>query len=65
MLIEKEELDLRAGGVFQVESVDDFYQEKKDSLSFVREPVDIPPGQYAIYADGSGNVIWFLDFTNE
>ncbi|KMY44707.1 hypothetical protein AC622_11100 [Bacillus sp. FJAT-27916] len=65
LLIENDEHDLGAGGVFLVESVDDFFQEKKDTLTFVREPVDIPPGRYAIYKDGSGNVIRIIDFTNE
>ncbi len=65
LLIENDERDLGAGGVFLVESVDEFFQEKKDILTFVREPVDIPPGRYAIYKDGSGNVIRIIDFTNE
>ena len=65
LLIENDEHDLGAGGVFLVESVDEFFQEKKDILTFVREPVDIPPGRYAIYKDGSGNVIRIIDFTNE
>ncbi|WP_462406670.1 hypothetical protein [Gracilibacillus sp. Marseille-QA3620] len=42
LLIENDEHDLGAGGVFLVESVDEFFQEKKDILTFVREPVDIP-----------------------
>ncbi len=65
LLIENDEHDLGAGGVFLVESVDEFFQEKKDILTFVREPVDIPPGRYAIYKDGSGNVIRIINFTNK
>ena len=64
LLIENDEHDLGAGGVFLVESVDEFFREKKDVLTFVREPVDIPPGRYAIYKDGSGNVIRVVDFMN-
>ncbi len=64
LLIENDEHDLGAGGVFLVKSVDEFFGEKKESLSFVREPVDIPPGRYAIYKDGSGNVIRVIDFSN-
>ena len=64
LLIENDEHDLGAGGVFLVESVDEFFQEKKDILTFVREPVDIPPVRYAIYKDGSGNVIRVVDFMN-
>ncbi len=37
LLIENDEHDLGAGGVFRVNSVDEFFEEKKDSLSFVKE----------------------------
>lgn len=65
LLIEDEELELSAGGIFLVESVDTFYRENKDKLEFVKEPVDIPPGRYAIYKDISGNHLRIIDFTNE
>ena len=63
MLIEDDEHELGPGGVFQIESVDGFYQENKQNLTFVKEPIDIPPGRYAIYKDNSGNPIRIIDFT--
>ncbi len=65
LLIEDDEQDLSAGGIFLVDSVDDFYHEKKNVLKFVKEPVDIPPGRYAIYQDHDENPIRIIDFTNE
>lgn len=65
LLIEDDEQDLSAGGVFLVDSVDTFFKENKDQLQFVKEPIDIPPGRYAIYQDNSGNYIRIIDFTNE
>lgn len=65
LLIEDDEQDLRPGGVFQVDSVDEFYQTNKESLTFSKEPVDIPPGRYAIYEDNSGNLIRIIDFSKE
>lgn len=65
LLIEEEEKELAAGGVFLVDSVDGYFEEHKDVLTFVKEPVDIPPGRYAIYKDNSGNYIRILDFSKE
>ncbi|MEH7223441.1 VOC family protein [Bacillus sp. JJ1566] len=65
LMIEDEDEGLSAGGVFLVDSVDEFYNKNKDNLKFVREPHDIPPGRYAIYLDNSGNPIRILDFTKE
>src|SRR5689334_12259415 len=55
LLIEDDEKELGAGGVFLVESVDDFFHANKEDLDFVKGPIDIPPGRYAIYKDHSGN----------
>lgn len=65
LLIEDDEKDLGLSGVFLVDSVDNFYNENKEKLKFVKIPVDIPPGRYAIYKDNSGNIIRIIDFTNE
>lgn len=65
LLIEDDELGLAPGGVFLVDSVDGFYKENKDQLEFIKQPVSIPPGRYAIYKDNSGNLLRILDFTNE
>jgi len=65
LMIEDDEQDLPAGGIFLVDSVDDFFKNNKDHLHFLKEPVDIPPGRYAIYEDNSGNLLRILDFSKE
>ena len=65
LLIEEDEQELSAGGIFLVESVDTFYQENMERMQFVKEPIDIPPGRYAIIKDPSGNYLRIMDFTNE
>ncbi|MEI4770869.1 VOC family protein [Psychrobacillus sp. FJAT-51614] len=65
LMIEDDEQELSAGGIFLVDSVDEFYKSKKDTLVFLKEPVDIPPGRYAIYKDESGNPLRIIDFTKE
>ena len=65
LMIENDEVGLTPGAVFLVDSVDEYYKEKKDILSFVKEPMDIPPGRYAIFQDNSGNLIRILDFSKE
>lgn len=65
LLLEEDEKDLSPGGVFLVENVDHFYDKNKDSVEFIKLPVDIPPGRYAIYQDNSGNLIRIIDFTKE
>lgn len=65
LMIEDDEQELSAGGIFLVDSVDSFFEENKDVLEFVKEPTDIPPGRYAIYKDNSGNLLRILDFTKE
>lgn len=65
LMIEDDEDNLTAGGVFLVNSVDEFVNENKDKLRFVKQPIDIPPGRYAIYEDHSGNPIRIIDFSKE
>jgi catechol 2,3-dioxygenase-like lactoylglutathione lyase family enzyme len=65
LMIEEDELDLGPGGVFVVESVDQFYEENDIKLNFVRTPCTIPTGRYAVYKDGAGNPIRIIDFTNK
>ena len=65
LMIENDEYGTGPGAVFLVESVDQFFVENKEQLEFVKEPVDIPPGRYAIFQDVDGNLIRILDFTNE
>jgi hypothetical protein len=62
-IIEDDETDLGAGGIFIVENVDSFYEENKNKLTFVKEPRDIPPGRYTIFKDNSNNVIRIIDLT--
>ena len=47
--------------MFQVESVDAFYEEHRATLRFIREPRDIPGGRLASFVDPSGNLIEILD----
>jgi catechol 2,3-dioxygenase-like lactoylglutathione lyase family enzyme len=63
LMIEDDENDIGAGGIFIVDSVDAFYEENKDKLSFIKEPYDIPPGRYAIFTDASNNAIRIIDLT--
>ncbi|MFS1514520.1 VOC family protein [Chengkuizengella sp. SCS-71B] len=65
LMIEDDEVDLPPGGLFVVDSVDQYFEENKEILTFVQEPMDIPPGRYAIFKDVSSNVIRILDFTKE
>ncbi|TLS37599.1 VOC family protein [Pseudalkalibacillus caeni] len=65
ILLEDDEMDIGPGGVFMVDSVDDFYKENKEKLQFIKEPVDIPPGRYAIYRDSDQNAFRIIDMTNQ
>jgi catechol 2,3-dioxygenase-like lactoylglutathione lyase family enzyme len=65
LMIEEDEHDLGPGGVFLVDSVDDFYHEHEGKLNFVKLPCTIPPGRYAIYRDATGNPIRIIDSTNK
>ena len=65
LMIEDDEQDLSAGGVFLVDNVDAFYEAKKNVLTFVKTPFDVQPGRYAIYQDHDGNYMRIIDFTNE
>jgi catechol 2,3-dioxygenase-like lactoylglutathione lyase family enzyme len=65
LMIEEDNEGLTAGGVFLVDSVDEFFDEKKNMLRFIKEPIDIPPGRYAIYEDYSGNPMRIIDFSKE
>ena len=65
LLIEDDEFGLPAGGVFLVDSVDDYYREYKETVEFIKEPVTIRPGRYTIYKDASGNLLRIIDFSNQ
>ena len=65
IMIEEDEHDLGAGGIFLVDSVEEYYNEHQSKVNFVKMPSDIPPGKYAIYLDDSGNPIRIIDFSNE
>ncbi|SER78422.1 hypothetical protein SAMN05518872_10230 [Psychrobacillus sp. OK032] len=38
-------MGLTPGAVFLVDDVDQYFLENKDSLKFIKEPTDIPPGR--------------------
>ena len=65
LMLEVGEDSLTAGGVFLVESVDEFYDQNKEKLDFIRTPIDIPPGRYTIFQDTSKNIVRLIDFSNE
>ena len=51
----------RAGAVFEVDSVDAFWEEHHTRLRFVQEPMDVPGGRWAIFLDPSGNEVRITD----
>lgn len=65
ILLEDDEFEREfgPGSVFLVDSVDEFFKENQNSLRFVKEPCDIPPGRYAIFTDDSGNPIRIIDIS--
>ncbi|PLR96894.1 VOC family protein [Bacillus sp. T33-2] len=67
ILLEDEEVELEigAGGIYVVDSVDKFYNDNMVRLTFIKEPRDIPPGRYAIFSDVSGNPIRIIDMTKQ
>ncbi|RLL44900.1 hypothetical protein D8M04_08445 [Oceanobacillus piezotolerans] len=65
LMIEDDDEGFSAGGVFVVVSVDQFYEENKEKINFVKTPCDIPPGRYAIFQDIDGNVMRIIDMSKE
>ncbi len=65
LMIEVDKDNLVPGGVFLVDSVDSFYADHKNKLEFIKGPVDIPPGRFAIYRDISGNLFRIIDLSKE
>ncbi|WP_349408529.1 VOC family protein [Pseudalkalibacillus sp. SCS-8] len=65
LMLEDDEEGIPSGGVYIIESVDDFYKEYQSNLSFIKEPCDIPPGRYAIFNDLDGNPFRIIDMTKE
>ena len=65
IMLDQDENDIGAGGVFLVDSVEEYYKEYKSKVEFVIGPIDIPPGKYAVFIDNSGNRIRILDFSKE
>lgn len=55
-MLEQDETEekLTPGGVFLVNSVDEFYENHKVEFQFVIVPCDVPPGRYAAFKDVSG-----------
>jgi catechol 2,3-dioxygenase-like lactoylglutathione lyase family enzyme len=66
MMLEQDPTEAgKPGPIFVVESVDAFYEQHKERLTFVLEPQDIPPGRYAAFDDPSGNRVRILDTSKE
>jgi catechol 2,3-dioxygenase-like lactoylglutathione lyase family enzyme len=65
LMIEDDDEGFSTGGIFIVDSVDEFYESNKEQLTFVKYPCDIPPGRYAIFQDSSENPMRIIDLSNE
>jgi catechol 2,3-dioxygenase-like lactoylglutathione lyase family enzyme len=65
ILLEDDEIERNfgPGSVFLVDSVDEYFTNHQNTLRFVKEPCDIPPGRYAIFKDDSGNPIRIIDMS--
>lgn len=49
------------GPAFLVDSVQDFYVERRSELAFTGNPEEIPGGYWAAFDDPAGNRIYVLD----
>ena len=65
LMIEDDIEGVPSGGVFILDNVDEFYEKNRSILNFVKEPIDIPPGRYAIFNDPNGNPFRIIDMTKE
>lgn len=63
LMLEDYDDGFTAGGIFLVDSVDDFYKENQGKCHFVKEPHDIPPGKGAAFEDVEGNVMQIIDLS--
>jgi predicted enzyme related to lactoylglutathione lyase len=61
LLLDQADVIDKPGGFFEVESVDAFYKENQEKMNFVQEPIDIPPGRYAVFVDPAGNPVRIFD----
>ncbi|WDL96696.1 VOC family protein [Alicyclobacillus sp. ALC3] len=61
LLLDQDDANSKSGGFFEVPSVDEFYSEHQESISFVQAPADIPPGRYAVFVDPAGNPVRIFD----
>ena len=43
-------------GFYQVDDIDAFYEERKDSATWLEMPSDAPPIRYASFTDPAGNL---------
>lgn len=63
VMLEQDEAEerLTPGGVFLVNSVDEFFETHNEKFQFAITPCDVPPGRYAAFKDESGNVVRIVD----
>lgn len=54
-----------SSGFFQVDDIDVFYEEKRDRMDFVVEPMDLPPIRYAAFIDPDGNLFRIFTETED
>lgn len=65
LMLDADDRETGTGPFFVVDSVADFFEANRDSLDFLFEPREIPPGLYAAFTDPSGNVVRIMDTSRE
>ena len=65
LMIDRDPREEGTSAFFAVDSVDEFYEKRKDELDFLFEPREIPPGKYVAFADPSGNPVRIMDSSKE
>jgi catechol 2,3-dioxygenase-like lactoylglutathione lyase family enzyme len=61
IMLDVDPVERRSGGVFQVDSVDTFYAEHESRYHWIKPPVDIPDGRWAVFEDPTGNLVRLID----
>lgn len=61
LMLDVDETERRPGAVFQVDSVDAFYESHREQYRWQKLPVNIPGGRWAVFEDPSGNLVRLID----
>lgn len=65
LMLDVDATERRPGAVFEVDSVDAFYQGHRDQYTWEEAPVDIPGGRWAVFLDPTGNLVRLIDESRE